>query len=149
MLVRRAHCELFLARLELDRHSTAEVALHAGDGVHALLGFEMMGKTDQGATRRACFETATSLYVSFYVEHMHIEETEVLPLAEANLSADDWSELDCAFLDNRDPLTGFDAVAAYQPLFKKILQPLPNSDGVGSVLEALAGAGPPRYGWPP
>lgn len=135
-----------LDRLDRD-HASGEHAIRGLE--HALLGFEMMGETDQGAPRRSNFETAMGRYVSFYVEHMHIEETEVLPLAEAVFGADDWAELDCAFEENRDPLVGFDAVAAYQPLFKKILEILPNSSGVGSALEALAGAGPPKRRWPP
>ncbi|MEP6874345.1 MAG: hemerythrin domain-containing protein [Burkholderiales bacterium] len=142
-----ARSDAVLDRLDRD-HAAGEHAIRGLE--HALLGFEMMGETDQGKARRASFETAMSLYVSFYLEHMHIEETEVLPLAEAVLSADAWVELDGAFLENRDPLAGFDAVAAYRPLFKKILEALPNSSpGVGSVLEALAGAGPPRFLWPP
>ena len=112
---------------------------------HALLEFEVMGETDVVAPRRATFETATHLYVRFYLEHMHIEETEVLPLAEAVLGAGDWIELDGAFLSNRDPLTGRDAVAVYQPLFARIPSALPAASGVGPALEALAGVGPPRY----
>ena len=79
---------------------------------------------------------------------MHIEEEQVLPLAEAMLGAGDWAELDDAFSANRDPLTGFDAVAAYEPLFKTILGALPDSCSLGSALESLAGAGPPKYPWP-
>lgn len=140
-----AHSDAVLDRLDRD-HASGEHAIRELE--HALLGFEMMGETELGAPRRASFETAMDRYVSFYVEHMHIEETEVLPLAEAVLGADDWVELDCAFEENRDPLVGFDAVAAYQPLFKKILEILPRSSGVGSALEALAGAGPPKRRWP-
>ena len=140
-----AHSDRVLDRLERD-HARGE---HAIRGIeHALLGFEMMGETDQHEPRRATFETAMTLYVRFYIEHMHIEEAEVLPLAEAMLGSGDWAELDGAFLTNRDPLAGHDAVAAYQPLFTKILGALPASSGVGSVLEALAGAGPPKYAWP-
>ena len=112
---------------------------------HALLGFEMMGETDQHEPRRANFETAMTLYVRFYLEHMHIEEAQVLPLAEAMLGAADWAELDAAFLANRDPLAGHDAVAAYQPLFTKIIAALPASSDLGSVLEALAGVAAPKY----
>jgi hemerythrin-like domain-containing protein len=142
-----ARSDAVLDRLERD-HASGERAIRELE--HALLGFEMMGETDQGGSRRASFETAMNHYVDFYVEHMHVEETEVLPLAEAKLSAADWAELDDAFQANRDPLAGHDAVAAYQPLFKKILATLPHStSGVGSVLEALAGAGPPTRRWPP
>ena len=141
-----AHSDAVLDRLDRD-HERGEHAIRGLE--HALLGFEMMGETDQHEPRRATFETAMTLYVRFYLEHMHIEEAEVLPLAETLLGTGDWTELDNAFLANRDPLAGFDAVAAYQPLFKKILIALPDARGVGSVLEALAGAGPPKYPWPP
>lgn len=131
----------------LDRlcrdHDRGEHAIRGLE--HALLGFELMGETDQHEPRRATFETAMNLYVRFYLKHMRIEEVQVLPLAEAMLSAGEWAELDDAFLANRDPLTGFDAVAAYKPLFKTILGALPESCGLGPALEALAGAGPPKY----
>ena len=143
---RGAHSDAVLDRLDRD-HARGEHAIRELE--HALLGFEMMGETDQRESRRANFETAMDLYVRFYIEHMHIEETEVLPLAEAVLAVDDWAELDSAFLENRDPLAGFDAVAAYQPLFKKIVGTLTGSGSVGSALEALAGTGPPKYAWPP
>ncbi len=141
-----ARSDAMLARLDRD-HRRGEHAIRGLE--HALLGFEMMGETDQHEPRRATFETAMTLYVRFYLGHMHIEETEVLPLAEALLGDGDWAELDAAFLTNRDPLSGFDAVGAYQPLFKKILEALPDSFSVGSALEALAGSSPPKYPWPP
>ena len=100
---------------------------------------------DQHEPRRATFETAMHLYVRFYLEHMHIEEAQVLPLAEAMPVAADWAELDDAFLANRDPLAGHNAVAAYRPLFTKIIGALPADSGVGSVLEALSGVGAPKY----
>ena len=139
-----AHSGAMLDRLDRDR-ARGE---HAIRGIgHALLAFEMMGDSDQREARRATFETAMTLYVRFYIEHMRIEEAEVFPLARAVLSADDWAELDAAFLSNGDPLAGGDAVAAYQPLFTKILGALPGRSAVGAALEALAGASPPRYGW--
>ena len=131
-----------LDRLDRD-HARGEQAIRNLE--HAMLGFEMMGEGDQREPRRAIFETAMQLYVRFYLRHMQIEETEVLPLAEAVLGADDWAELDAEFLNNRDPLAGFEADAAYQPLFKKILAALPSTSGIGGVLQALAGAGPPKF----
>ena len=132
---------------QLDRdHTRGEHAIRQIE--HALLSFEMMGDGNQREARRATFETAMTLYVRFYIEHMRIEENEVLPLAEAVLGAEEWAALDTAFLSNRDPLAGCDAVAAYRPLFTKILDALPSTSAVGSTLEALAGEGPPKYGWP-
>ena len=59
---------------------------------HALLAFEMLGES-----RRAAFEAAMSQYVDFYLDHMAVEEREILPLAEKVLTAEDWRELDEAF----------------------------------------------------
>ena len=137
-----AHSDEILDRLDRD-HARGEHAIRGLE--HALLSFEMMGDGDQREQRRATFETAMHLYVRFYLRHMQIEETEVLPLAEAVLSADDWAELDAAFLKNRDPLAGFEADVAYQPLFRKILAALPSGSSVGAALQALAGAGPPKF----
>jgi hemerythrin-like domain-containing protein len=143
----RSHqTDTVLDRLDRD-HALGEHAIRELE--HALLGFEMMGETDQREARRETFETAVNRYVGFYLEHMHVEEAEILPLAEAVLDAGDWAELDAAFLTNRDPLTGFVAADAYQPLFRTILRTLPASSGLGSALEALAGAGPPKFPWPP
>ena len=139
---RSAHTDTVLDRLDRD-HANGEQAIRELE--HTLLGFEMMGDSDQREARREAFETSMNKYVGFCLEHMHIEETEVLPLAETVLSTDDWAELDAAFLTNRDPLAGFEADEVYRPLFKKILRTLPSSSGVGSALEALAGVGPPKF----
>lgn len=82
------------------------------------------------------------------LEHMHVEEAQVLPLAEAVLGADDRAEFDRAFLAHRDPRTGFDAVATCRPLFDNLLRALPARCGVGSAIEALAGAALPTFGSP-
>jgi len=112
----------------LDReHARGEHAIRAVQ--HDLLGFEMMGTTEQGAYRREKFEHHMNQYVDFYLDHMRLEETVVLPLAERVLQHNDWMTLDAAFLMNRDPLTGHDPDGAYRPLFQKIL---------------MAGAAPPR-----
>jgi hemerythrin-like domain-containing protein len=137
-----AATDALLDRLDRD-HARGE---HLVLGLeHALLGFEMMGETGQQEERRAEFETAMRLYARFYLEHMRIEEADVMPLAEAVLAAGDWAELDDAFMANRDPLTGAPASAAYHPLFRRVLAALPDASGIGAVLEALSGTGPARY----
>jgi hemerythrin-like domain-containing protein len=140
-----ADTDAVLDRLDRD-HARGEHAIRGLE--HALLGFEMMGDSDEREARRATFETAMDLYVRFYLEHMHVEETQVLPLAETVLDASAWAELDDAFLANRDPLAGYDASEIYRPLFRKILRTLPGSSGVGHALEALAGSGLPKFAWP-
>ena len=66
-----------------------------------------------------------------------------MSILEKILSADDWAELDAAFLMNRDPLTGYEADEVYRPLFRKIVEALQNSGSVGSALEAFAGVAIP------
>ena len=93
---------------------------------HALLGFEMMGEP-----RRAAFEQAIDRYVRFYLAHMAMEEQQILPLAEKVLTAQDWAELDAAFMANCDPLTGREPEADYRALFTRIVNTVPAPIGLG------------------
>ncbi|MFO1268437.1 MAG: hemerythrin domain-containing protein [Rubrivivax sp.] len=114
---------------------------------HALLAFEVLGEP-----RRAAFEHAVERYVSEYLEHMAIEETEVLPAAQRLLTAADWSELDTAFAANRDPLTGHEPADEYRELFHTNRpqragadragrrQPAGSDAPVGALLRRLASA---------
>jgi len=86
----------------------------------ALLGVEMLGET-----RRQPFEKALQRFVHGYMAHMKLEEAEILPAAIALLSDEDWNDLDEAFAANKDPLTGAEPSAIYQPLFERILDRLP------------------------
>jgi hemerythrin-like domain-containing protein len=109
----------------LDRdHAQGERAIR--DLEHALLAFEVMGES-----RRTAFEQALERYQRFYLDHMSIEEREILPAARAHLSADDWKELDAAFAANRDPLTGHPASDEFKPLFHKIVMTAPAPIGLG------------------
>ena len=104
-----------------------------------------MSGTVQCEMRRDRFEQLMRHYADFYLGHIRVKETEILPLAEAVLSADEWAELDAAFLTNRDPLAGHEADEPYKPLFLTIVGALQNSGNVGSVLEAFAGAALPAF----
>ena len=139
---RGARIDAVLDRLELD-HEHGEHAIRELE--HALLGFEVMGETDQREARRDAFERSMTHYVDFYLAHMHVEEADVLPMAEAVLGTDDWAALDAAFLTNCDPLTGHSPSLTYTPLFAMILSTLSPSGSVGSALEALSGRGPPKF----
>jgi hemerythrin-like domain-containing protein len=109
----------------LDReHARGESAIR--DLQHALLGFEMLGES-----RRAAFEQAAQQYVDFYLQHMAVEEKEVLPLAERTLTAADWAALDTAFAANRDPLAGHEPEDEYRALFRRIVNALPAPLGLG------------------
>jgi hemerythrin-like domain-containing protein len=109
----------------LDReHAQGEKAIR--DLEHGLLAFEVMGEP-----RREAFEQAVERYIRFYLDHMGIEEGDLLPTAQRLFSAEDWAELDAAFAANKDPLTGHEASEDYKPLFHKIVMQAPAPIGLG------------------
>jgi len=124
-----------LDRLDHD-HAVSEKAVR--DLQHEMLGCEMMADSADGEARREHFEQSMHAYISTYLEHMRIEEHDVLPLAERVLTQADWAQLDTAFMRNRDPLTRREADDAYRPLFKKILMSLPAPIGIGPAMEAMS-----------
>ena len=122
---RSAEANDVLDRLDQD-HERGERAIR--DLEHALLAFEMMGEA-----RREAFEQAAQQYADFYLQHMSLEEKQVLPLAERVLLAQDWVELDAAFIANRDPLTGHEPEDDYRALFSRIVNALPAPLGLGEA----------------
>ncbi|MFH0131821.1 hemerythrin domain-containing protein [Variovorax sp. VaC1] len=115
-----------LDRLD-DDHARGERKIR--DVEHALLAFEMLGEP-----RREAFESAIGQYVDFYLNHMALEEREILPLAERVLTDNDWRDLDEAFAQNRDPLTGHVADLEYNALFTRIVNLVPAPIGLGPAL---------------
>lgn len=85
-------------KLERD-HMYSEKAVR--DLQHLLLAWELLGPK-----RRTEFNDAFNKYVDFYLEHMNLEETVILPEAQRCLSVEDWHVLDAAFAKNADPLSG-------------------------------------------
>jgi hemerythrin-like domain-containing protein len=112
-----------LARLDAD-HGQGERAVRELE--HLLLAYEVMGES-----RREAFEQAVERYIASYLNHMAVEETEVLPAAVAHLTPQDWAELDAAFAANKDPLAGHEPDDGYRPLFRKILNSAPAPIGLG------------------
>ncbi len=115
-----------IERLDRD-HTHGEASVR--ELQHLLLAWELLGDG-----RREAFDAAARKYVKFYLEHMQLEETEILPLAEKSLSAQDWAELDRAFASNRDPLTGkYPRDPGYDRLFTRIVMIAPEPIGLGST----------------
>ena len=122
----REHCpdlRPVLDRLEREHHA-GEMAIR--DLEHSVLAFEVLGEP-----RREACEGAVERYVAFYLEHMGVEEEQILPAARQHFDADDWAEIDAAFAANRDPLTGHEPDDVYRPLFRKILMHAPAPIGLG------------------
>jgi hemerythrin-like domain-containing protein len=115
--------EPVLARLDKEHRSGSARVRELS---HALTAWELLGET-----RREPFEKALEAYAGFYREHMRIEETEVLPLAERCFTEADWSMLERAFGAERDPLAGGKPEAVYEELFRTIVRITPAPFGVG------------------
>ena len=114
-----------VVRLEKD-HSNGESTVR--ELQHMLLAWELLGEP-----RRAVFEQAVKRYISFYLEHMRLEEEVILPAAQRVLDDQDWAELDAAFATNCDPLTGkYPRDATYDRLFTSIVTRAPAPIGLGA-----------------
>lgn len=112
-----------LYRLERD-HEAGERSIRALE--HALLAWEVLGEP-----RRERFEQHAAHYTRFYLEHMALEESEILPAARRSFTEADWAELDAAFAGHRDALTGQEPDPEYRPLFQQILNRTPAPIGLG------------------
>ncbi|MDR3454276.1 MAG: hemerythrin domain-containing protein [Rhodoferax sp.] len=113
-----------IERLDRDHHR-GEAAVR--ELQHLLLAWELLGES-----RRAAFEEAARAYVAFYLEHMRLEESLILPEAEHALTEAEWQELDAAFATNRDPLTGkYPPDPGYDRLFTRIVMKAPSPIGLG------------------
>jgi hemerythrin-like domain-containing protein len=121
-----------LDRLDRD-HAASQQAVR--DLEHQVVALEMMEDAADFDIRRTRFEAATEAYVTAYLDHIRLEEEEVLPKTERLLTDTDWVELDAAFAQNRDPLAYSDGEDEFRPLFKRILMTLPAPLGVGPAME--------------
>lgn len=114
-----------IEKLEKD-HQRGESAVR--ELQHLLLAWELIGDS-----RRVAFDTAAKRYLAFYLEHMRLEETVILPAAQKVLSTTDWDELDAAFATNCDPLTGkYPRDPVYDQLFTRIVSQAPSPIGLGN-----------------
>jgi hemerythrin-like domain-containing protein len=100
---------------------------------HLLLAWELIGES-----RRPAFAQSVEEYVRFYLEHMRIEETELLPVAERKLTEADWNEIGHAFEADRDPLAGGQRDPNYDRLFTRIVLAAPAPIGVGAAMAGTA-----------
>ena len=124
--VAKAAPEVGLAIARLDRdHEFTERAVR--DVQHLLLAWELLGES-----RRQVFTEEFTRYVNLYLEHMRLEEQQVLPAAERVLTQADWDALDAEFEKNSDPLTGkYQPDPVYEALFSRIVRKAPAPIGLG------------------
>jgi branched-chain amino acid transport system ATP-binding protein len=88
------------------------------------------------------FLAAIRIYAESLRSHIRSEEKDVIPLARQTLTAEDWAEIDRAFLDNADPLFGEAVQAEFRALFHRLANLAPESIGLGGHAPGTAAALP-------
>ncbi len=104
--------ELPIARLQQEHR----VIAHAGEALRRLLE----EAAADAMVSRAQIEVAAATYLVYYGNHIEREEEDVLPLAEATLTADDWASAKAAVPAGQDPLLGQDPAARFSQLRRRI-----------------------------
>jgi hemerythrin-like domain-containing protein len=64
-------------------------------------------------------------YADFQWRHMRTEEDLIMPLAERELSGEDWQRIDAAFADDDDPVFGTARSEEYRRLHATIAEHAP------------------------
>lgn len=110
-----------IAELEAD-HANGEARINT-------LKAALENYRQSGASGLAAFQSALTVYLEQEWHHMNTEEHKIFPLAKASLTAEDWAEIDAAFVANGSPWEG--AAGEYQALFSKIVNIAPAPVGLG------------------
>ncbi len=119
------HAMSTIDQLERD-HMQGEARVR--DLMHLLMAWELLGEG-----RKNAFVQEVNRYVDFYLEHMRLEETVILPLAEKHLTDADWHALNAAFATNQNPLSGrIPRDPQFDRLFTQIVRMAPAPVGLGS-----------------
>ena len=100
----------------------------------ALLAFEQSWPHGAGA-----FAAAVDAYAEFHWSHMRKEEHELLPMAEKDLTEEDWREIDAAFAENTDPLSDLEPEGEFAQLYTRIVTLAPAPIGLGDSWRHEAG----------
>ena len=82
----------------------------------------------------ADFARHVAEFTAFYRAHLRAEETELLPLAQAALTPEDWKSVDESFAEGADPLAGAGDERDMQRLFTRIATITPAPLGVAAPL---------------
>lgn len=114
--------ETILDQLE-HQHWQEESLMHG-------LRYALAAYESQGAKAAPAFFGAARRYTDFERQHAALEEREILPLARAHLSADDWAPINAAFAANEDPVFGSTPKDEYRALLKTIVNLAPAPHGV-------------------
>jgi len=128
------------------------IALRAGDGkalVHELERDHARGAPmltdlrnafrvfrEGGVNALNQLSTAADEFTEFYSYHMRKEEQQLLPMAAATLSQEEWQRVDSAFSNNTDPLFDAKLTDEYHRLYEHITELTPRY--LKSLLESAS-----------
>lgn len=139
----------FLFKTLRQRHAAAGAVLDSleqdhkrGDRALTTLRKSLVAYEHGGAEAFDQFRAAALSFSDFQSSHAMKEESQILPLAEAYLTDEDWTTIDAAFSDHDDPLFGDKATAEFAKLHAKIVEmaPVPYGfRGVQSTVLRLSG----------
>ena len=117
------HTVAVIDQLERDHHQGEN---RVRELMHLLMAWEYLGES-----RREAFEVAVLKYIDFYLEHMRLEESVVMPEAEKSLTDADWHALNAAFATNQDPLNSrVPRNPQFDRLFTRIVMMAPSPVGL-------------------
>jgi len=115
-----------LDRLESD-HARGAASVHALE--QAFIRWE-----ESGAPHFPPFAREVAGFVLFYRDHLHVEERDLIPLAERFLTEEDWRRVDDSFEEGVDPLHGSGDERDLRRLFTHIATITPATLGLGDPL---------------
>ena len=82
-----------------------------------------------GASTFDEFHHIVTVYTERAFKHIHLEEDQLLPIAQRVLTAEDWKEINNAFHSNKDPLIDPETQHHFREMFSKIINMAPSMLG--------------------
>lgn len=101
-------------------------------GAHTIRDLEQdLLRYEEGGDREfERFAAAVEAFVAGYRQHMRKEEDGVMPIARRVLNAQDWADINRAWAENRDPLTGVETEKEYEQVLDRIVKLAPPPIGI-------------------
>ena len=130
LLARAPACAGLIHELE-EQHRDGETLFI--DMLKALSAYQFLGESELDH-----FRSTVLIYTDFERNHARLEEREVLPLAVDRLRAEDWIEINAAFVENEDPMFTRERDNEFTGLFSRLVNQLPAPLGLSEVWKQVA-----------
>jgi len=120
--LRSSEANAFIERLQIEHRNEPEIVRQMR---------EQLTSVTAGTLAIDAYTASLRTFAHSLKSHISTEEKDVIPLAREVLTAEDWQEIDAAFLDNEDPLFGDKAKIEFRELFHRVASLAPESVGLG------------------